>query len=265
MRVELNGRVALVTGASQGIGRAIADALAENGARVIYTDVNAKGVSAAADAAPRKESRHLHYVLDVSDRDAIRQVVGQAASEAGRLDILVNNAGIGVKAADRKPVDAFPVDVWDRLLAIDLTGVFLMSQAAAPHLKKSDAARIINIASVLGLVPMRLQSAYVAAKAGVVNLTRSMALELAPDKILVNAIAPGSTATEAWTNWMQDAKSEEQDLHARLMSHIPLARPATVNEIAHGALFLAAPETTYITGHVLPIDGGWTAGFARDY
>lgn len=265
MQVDLNGKVALVTGASQGIGRAIADALAANGARVIYTDRNRDGAGAAADAAPQHQRSHLHFGLDVSDRAEIETVVAEAAAQAGRLDILVNNAGIGVNAADRKTVDAFSIDVWDKLLAVDLTGVFLMSRAAIPHLKAAQSGRIINIASVLGLVPMRLQSAYVAAKAAVVNLTRSMALELAPDGILVNGIAPGSTATHVWTAWMKDSKSEEQDLHARLMSHIPLARPATPEEIAHGALFLAAPETTYITGHILPIDGGWTAGFARDY
>jgi 3-oxoacyl-[acyl-carrier protein] reductase len=264
VRVDLDGSAALVTGASQGIGRAIADALAANGARVIYTDIDGEGAAAAAAAAGTQAS-HLHYRLDVSDREAIEDVVAEATARAGRLDILVNNAGIGVDAANRRPVDAFPVEVWDRLLAVDLTGVFLVSRAAVPHLRKSQAGRIINIASVLGLVPMRLQSAYVAAKAAVVNLTRSMALELAADGILVNAIAPGSTATQAWTTWMKDGRSEEQNLHARLMSHIPLARPATPEEIAHGALFLAARETSYITGHVLPIDGGWTAGFARDY
>jgi 3-oxoacyl-[acyl-carrier protein] reductase len=266
MKVDLKGRVALVTGAAQGIGRAIADTLAANGARVIYTDINLDGARSAATAAGNE---HGHFALDVTDRAAIATVIADCAAIDGKIDILVNNAGIGVKAEDRKAIDAFPVEAWDRLLAVDLTGLFLVSRAAIPFMKvaRSSGAtsRIINIASVLGLVPMRLQSPYVAAKAAVVNLTRSMALELAPDGILVNGIAPGSTATEGWHRWIDDKSSAAAELHARLMSHIPLARPASTQEIAHAALFLAAPESSYITGHVLPVDGGWTAGFARDF
>jgi NAD(P)-dependent dehydrogenase (short-subunit alcohol dehydrogenase family) len=265
MRVDLHGQVALVTGAAQGIGRSIADALAANGARVVYTDLDQDRSSAAAEAAPEAGEPHLAFALDVADGSQVDRVVAEVAGVAGHIDILVNNAGIGVKAADRKTVDEFPVETWEEMLRIDLTGVFRVSRAVVPHMKARQSGRIINIASVLGLVPMRLQSSYVAAKAGVVNLTRSMALELAPFGILVNGIAPGSTATEGWKRWIGDARSEELDLHARLLSHIPLGRPATTQEIAHGALFLAAPASSYITGHILPIDGGWTAGYARDF
>ena len=195
MRVDLQGQVALVTGAAQGIGRAIAYALAANGARVAFTDLRLDNCREAVAVAPVAETGHLAYSLDVAHGDQIEAVVSEIARAAGRIDILVNNAGIGVKAADRRTIDEFPIETWDEMLRIDLTGVFRMSRAVVPLMKAERSGRIINIASVLGVAPMRLQSSYVAAKAGVVNLTRSMALELAPHGILVNGIAPGSTAT----------------------------------------------------------------------
>ena len=261
MKVDLKGKVALVTGAAQGIGLAIADTLGRNEATVVYTDRNAEG---AVDAA-KSPNAPRGFGLDVTSPEQIQSGIARVVKEFGRLDILVNNAGMGVAAHDRKTVDQFRPEAWDTLLKVDLTGVFLMSREGAQVMVPQKSGRIINIASVLGLVPMRLQSSYVAAKAGVVNLTRSMALELAPHGILVNGVAPGSTATEDWKRWIHDKGSEAKDLHAKLMSHIPLARPATTQEIANAALFLAAPESSYITGHILTVDGGWTAGFSRDF
>jgi NAD(P)-dependent dehydrogenase (short-subunit alcohol dehydrogenase family) len=259
MRVDLQGKVALVTGAARGIGRAIATLLAENGATVIHSDRDADAVRQAAGDAG------LALTLDVGDPAQIAAGIAEVLARFGRLDILVNNAGIGTGPSERAPIDTSSPEVWDRVLKIDLTGVYLMSRAAAAPMIAQRAGRIVNIASVVGLVPLRLQSAYVAAKAGVVNLTRSMALELAPHGILVNAVAPGSTETEAWKGWIEDTSSEQQALYARLLSHIPLGRPAQPREIAQAVLFLVAPASSYVTGHVLTVDGGWTAGFARDF
>ena len=261
MKVELDGKIALVTGAARGIGQAIADTLGRNGARVVYTDLDAQAASAAA----ARTGASLSFALDVSDPQSVAQGVARVLRECGRIDILVNNAGIGVNPEQRKTIDEFDIEAWDQLLKIDLRGLFLMSREVARAMKVQQSGRIINIASVLGLVPARLQSSYVAAKAGVVNLTKSMAIELAPQGVLVNAVAPGSTQTEGWERWIKDAGSEAQGLHARLMSHIPLGRPGTTQEMAHAVLFLAAPESSYITGHVLVVDGGWTAGFSRDF
>jgi NAD(P)-dependent dehydrogenase (short-subunit alcohol dehydrogenase family) len=259
MQVDLKGQVALVTGAATGIGKACALRLRDCGAAVVFSD---RDLDRARETAGNDGDA---IALDVADRAAIGRAVDDVVARHGRIDILVNNAGIGVRAADRKTVDEFPVEAWDEMIAIDLTGVFLMSRAVAAAMRRARTGAIVNIASVLGLVPMRLQSSYVAAKSGVVNLTRSMALELATDGIRVNAVAPGSTATEGWQRWIQDPSSEVQDLHRSLMSHIPMGRPARTEEIANGVLFLASPAASYVTGHTLVVDGGWTAGYARDW
>ncbi len=261
MQVDLKGKIALVTGAGQGIGQAIADTLGRNGAQVVYSDQDA----AAAQAASELGNGALALALDVADNDSIIAGVQQLMERFSRIDILVNNAGIGVPAAGRQPVDAFDIEAWDRLIRIDLTGVFLVSRAVAAIMRRQKGGRIVNIASVLGLLPARLQSSYIAAKGGVVALTKSMALELAADNVLVNAVAPGSTQTPGWENWIRNAGSEAQSLHQRLMDHIPMGRPGTTQEMAHAVLFLAAPESSYITGHVLTVDGGWTAGISRDF
>ncbi len=261
MKVELEGRIALVTGAAQGIGQAVADTLVRNGASVVYSDIDGQAAQAAASAG----GGALGITLDVADAKAIVAGVERVVAQFGRIDILVNNAGIGVPASGRKTIDAFDIDAWNELIQIDLTGVFLMSRAVASVMKQQKSGRIINIASTLGLLAARLQSSYVAAKGGVVMLTKSMALELATDGILVNAVAPGSTQTPGWEKWIKNAGSEAQGLHQRLLAHIPMGRPGTTQEMAHAVLFLAAPESSYITGHVLTVDGGWTAGISRDF
>jgi NAD(P)-dependent dehydrogenase (short-subunit alcohol dehydrogenase family) len=253
MKSDLTGTVSLVTGAARGIGRAIADRLAANGSAVYYSDRD--------DVDVRPPARAIR--LDVTDSEQIASAVRRVEAEAGRLDILVNNAGINT-LAHRVNVDQFPRDEWDRILAVDLTGVYEVSRAFVPLLRRH-RGRIINIASIVGLVPLRLQCAYVAAKAGVVNLTKAMALELGPDGILVNAIAPGSTLTDGTRKLFYGDDGLFRDSVRRMLDHVALGRPAEVDEIAVAAQFLADPENTYMTGHVLVVDGGWTAGYARDF
>jgi 3-oxoacyl-[acyl-carrier protein] reductase len=247
MKSDLTGTVSLVTGAARGIGEAIADRLAANGSRVYRTDRDGADVR-----------------LDVTDSHEIASVVQRVEAEAGRLDVLVNNAGINT-LAHRVTIDQFPREEWDRILAVDLTGVYEVSRAFTPLLSRHRRGRIINIASIAGLVPLRLQCAYVAAKAGVVNLTKAMALELGPAGILVNAIAPGSTLTDGTRQLFYGEDGMFRASVQRMLDHVALGRPAEADEIAVAAQFLADPENTYMTGHVLVVDGGWTAGYARDF
>jgi NAD(P)-dependent dehydrogenase (short-subunit alcohol dehydrogenase family) len=258
MQVDLSGKVALVTGAARNIGKAIADALAANGARVAYADLDAAGAAAATAAGG------LPLPLDVSDEAQAEESVARVVRELGRLDILVNNAGINTMA-HRVTIERFPRPEWDRILAVDLTGAYLMSRPAGRVMAEQGSGRIINIASVAGLVPLRLQCAFVAAKAGLINLTKAMALELGPRGVLVNGIAPGSILTEGTKQLFYAPDGRFHANMQRMLDHVPLGRPGTSEEVAHAALFLAAPESSYINGHILTVDGGWTAGYTRDF
>jgi NAD(P)-dependent dehydrogenase (short-subunit alcohol dehydrogenase family) len=259
MRVDLSAQVALVTGSARGIGQAIADLFAANGARVVYSDLELEAVQKAA--APTGSPG---VVLDVTRPDQVESVIDALVRDHGRLDVVVNNAGVNT-LAHRVTIDEFPPEEWQRILKVDLDGVFLVSRAAARVMKPRKSGRIINISSIAGLVPLRLQCPFVAAKAGVVNLTRAMALELGPHGILVNAIAPGSTLTEGTKKLFYGDDGMFRQSVQQMLAHIPLGRPGRPEEIAHGALFLAAPESSYVNGHILTVDGGWTAGYAREF
>jgi NAD(P)-dependent dehydrogenase (short-subunit alcohol dehydrogenase family) len=261
MKVNLDGQIALVTGAARGIGRAIADLLASNGARVAYADVDGAAVSEAAAATPDS----LAVEMDISSETKVNQAVADVLAQLGRIDILVNNAGINT-AKFRVNIDKFPLEEWQRIVNVDLTGSYLVSKAVSRHMIEQRGGRIVNIASVLGVVPARRQCAFIAAKGGLIQLTRSMAIELAENGILVNCVAPGSTLTEGTKQLFYGDDAAEQDRAQRLLSHVPLGRPGTVEEMANAVLFFVAPESGYITGQILSVDGGWSAGgFLRDF
>ena len=228
--------------------------------RVFFTDVDREEADKSASAWPSAKA----VEMDVTDEAQIQAVTDGIVRECGRIDILVNNAGVNT-LAHRVPIDQFPREEWDRIVGVDLTGLYLVSKAVVAVMRPQRSGRIINIASIAGLVPLRLQSAFVAAKAAVVNLTKSMAIELGAEGILVNAIAPGSILTEGTKQLFYGEDGTFRDSVNRLLDHIPLGRPGTVEEVAHAVLFLAAPEASYVNGAVLTVDGGWTAGYARDF
>lgn len=260
MKVDLANRVALVTGAARNIGQAIADALAANGAVVYYSDVDGAG----AERAAARSAGAAGVEMDVRSQEQVQAAVQRICRERGRIDILVNNAGVNT-LHHRVPIDQFPREEWDRIVEVDLTGLYVVSHAVASVMRSQDWGRIINISSIVGLVPLRLQCAFAAAKAGVINLTKAMALELGREGITVNAVAPGSVLTEGTRQLFYGEDGLFRDSVQKMLAHVPLGRPGTSEEIAHAVLFLAAPEASYVNGAVLTVDGGWTAGYAREF
>lgn len=261
MQVELDGQVALVTGAAQGIGKCIANMLGANGATVIYTDVDEATLQQTVAEA---SGSAVAMRMDVTDEEEVGNVIDQIDQEHGRLDILVNNAGINT-LDKRVTIDEFPLDLWQKIIDVDLTGLYRVSRFGTAMMVRQGGGRIVNIASIAGIVPIRLQCAFTAAKAGVVNLTRTIAVELGHKGVLANCVAPGSTLTQSTEKLFYGPDGKFSDKAQRLLDHIPLGRPGTVEEIAHAVLFLVAPESSYITGAVLTVDGGWTSGYLRDF
>ena len=270
-------KVAVVTGGANGIGRAIVDALIDNGAEVAIVDIDKEAGKKTAEEIQQGGGACLFVEGDVSNASEMVSAADQVAAHFGKIEILVNNAGINTRS-DRVPIHQYTFEDWRRILEIDLTGVFTTSRAVIPHIlahiseerdSTSDSAdatgRIVNISSIAGLVPLRLQSAYVAAKAGVANLTRAMALELGPEGILVNAVAPGSTLTRGTEALFYGEDGAYTENATSLLSHIPLGRPGKTTEIAAAVLFLVSPDASYINGSILTVDGGWTAGYTRDW
>jgi 3-oxoacyl-[acyl-carrier protein] reductase len=245
--MRLEGKIALVTGGARGIGFAIAKAFAAEGAFPVIADINEEGACAAMAALAPSEG--LALGVDVAEQDSITAMIGAILARYGRLDILVNNAGIGGKT----PFLDISLEEWNRTMAINLTGAFLVAQACAREMAKRRSGKIVNIASLSGQRGGHGRAAYGAAKAGLDLLTKVMAVELAELGINVNAIAPGPIETEM-------AKfAHDEATRAAYNYLIPMTRYGTPEEIADAAVFLCSDESRYIHGHTLNVDGGFRA------
>ncbi|MBI4482593.1 MAG: 3-oxoacyl-[acyl-carrier-protein] reductase [Acidobacteria bacterium] len=241
----MKGKLALVTGASQGIGRSCAQVLAEAGARVVVASRNLEKCQAVVDGIRGRGHEAEAARLDVCDYEGVRRLFGDLLQRFGGVEILVNNAGI---ARDNLLIRMKPED-WEAVISTNLTGAYHCTREALPGMLKKRYGRIINVASVVGLMGNPGQCNYVAAKAGLIGFTKSIAREVASRGITVNAVAPGYIDTEMTRN-LSEASRE------RLVSAIPLGRVGTDLDVASGVRFLASEEAGYITGHVLQINGG---------
>ena len=246
---SLKGRGVLVTGAASGMGRATAHVFAQEGAQVAVTDINEAGVTSVVDEIKSEGGAADGWRLDVLDHADIKRVIAEIAARFGRLDIIVNNAGFGAF----HPLDGPDYDkIWDRAIAGLLSAQQQIVRAALPHLRKSDAARIVNIASTEGLGATPGDTPYVVAKTGVIGLTRGLAVDLGPEGITVNCICPGPIRTA-----LTDAIPEE---HKTIFGkrRTALKRYGFPEEVAHMTVSLCLPAASYLTGAVIPVDGGLT-------
>lgn len=250
---SLDGKAAIVTGAGSGIGRAIATLFAEEGARVAVVDVSESDGKETVELLRKRGGDAIFIQGDISNSAIVKRIVETTVKKYERVDILCNNAGVESMGSILEITE----ENWDKVMSVNLKGVFLCSKHSVPKMVENGGGVIINIASVLGLIGSKGEAAYCASKGGIISLTRAMALDFAPHNIRVNCICPGSVLTPTFKRVMTSLGDYEAAFQ-RNLDKIPLKRIAEPEEIAYAALYLASEKASYITGSVLVIDGGWS-------
>lgn len=247
--MKLKGKIAIITGSQRGIGYGIAEEMAKEGANIVISDIDLNGCKKAAEQLMSKyKVDSLAIKCDISKKNEVDNLIQQALKKFKRIDILVNNAGV-VRFG---PLLQKTEQDWDFTLDINLKGTFLCTQAAAKQMVKQKQGKIISIASIAGFVGFDNISDYCASKGGIINLTKELALELAPYNINVNAIAPGVIETPMTASMLKDKKQR-----AGLLAQTPLGRVGQPKDIGKAAVYLASSDSDFVTGHTLVVDGGW--------
>jgi len=253
--VELTGKIAIVTGGASGIGHAISTGLAKDGALVVVADINEKFAKTTASELEAQGLRATAFQVDVSNSTQVARLVRYTIQTFGKVDILVNNAGIG----QSKPILEMLTTEWDHIMAVNLKGAFLCAQSVAQEMVTYGTnGRIINIVSTAAQNARVSAAAYCASKAGLLQFTRVLALELGPHGITANAVGPGLTLTESSAR-SQLSRSSKTYQRA-FLKEVPLTRPGSPSDIVQAVIFLASERANYITGQVLYVDGGYSAG-----